>query len=574
MTAAMDFLTDHNGQPIGRVTSRPIPHPYQITAIANARGLIRDGIRSVVLVAPCGAGKTTIAAEIIDSAFHRGKSVLFIANREELVNQASARLSQYGIHHGIIKAGRRPSPGNRVQVASIQTLIRRTLPPADLIFVDECHGAASESYAKVLGAYPKATILGLTATPWRLDGKGLGDVFDGMIVVCQPRELIDCPHPMLVEPRVFAPSVPKVKGIAIRGGDYDQVAIQELMATRAAVEEIINTWQARAAHLQTVVFASGVEHSRMIQEAFKAIGIPAEHLDANTAGHERTRIITGLANGTIQVVTNCGILIAGWDAPKMSCAILARPTQSLTLYLQQVGRVLRVAPGKSTAIVLDHAGCTEMHGYATDDREWTLAGRQTKPGGAPVKTCPKCYASLPSATQVCPVCGNVFAPPEAGEEEDDEPLDARELVEITPTLLRERAARIYDRVKAAGGDLYVQGRAIVYAGPPGVWRQENGDQLRLFLIKLIPPENVATTMTGNDRWLMDHQVFGREHTTAERQALYDALAARCIEHGLKSGWIAHKVRLITGKWPNHTVMNASPYAEAMARKKAKEKETA
>lgn len=562
MTAAIDFLP----------TARPTPHDYQVAAIANTRAEIRAGARSVVLVAPTGSGKTTVACEIIDSAAQRRKNVLFIANREELVNQASARLAQYGIHHGIIKAGRRPSPGVRVQVASIQTLIRRELPPADLIIVDEAHISCSASIVNTLNQYPNATILGLTATPWRLDGKGLGDIYKAMVIVCQPRELIDRAKPMLLDPRVFAPSVPKFKGIAIRGGDYDQEAIQELMATKAAVDEIINTWQARAAHLQTVVFASGVEHSRMIQEAFRAIGVDAAHLDANTSGAERVRIITGLAKGTIHVVTNCGILIAGWDCPALGCVVLARPTQSLTLYLQMVGRGLRVAPGKLEALVLDHAGCTEMHGYATDDREWDLAGRTKKPGAAPVKTCPECYASLPSATLVCPVCGNVFEAPEVGEEEDDEPLDERELVEITPTLLRERAARIYDRVKAAGGDLYVQGRAIVYAGPPNVWHAANGDQLRLFLIKLIPPENVAEVLTGYDRWLMAHQVFGRDHTATEKQALYNALAERAVENKLKTGWMAHTYRRMTGGWPHHTIANASPLAQVIAAKKAQEKE--
>lgn len=502
--------------------TRPIPHDYQTTAIEATRDHLRDGRPSVLIVAPTGAGKTTIAAEIIHAAVARGSDVLFLAHRKELIDQASRRLDLYAIDHGVIMPGtKRAKPRAQVQVASVQTLARREeVPPAALVIVDEAHRAKAASYRRILEAYDgKTRVLGLTATPWRLDGSGLGDLFAEMVLVCQPRYLIERTPAVLVAPRVFAPVTPDLGGVKVDKGDYEQAAIQKLMATVASVDEIIRNWRRYADGRLTVAFASGVAHSLMIRDAFRAAGVAAEHIDGGTSTLERDRILADLAAGRVQVVCNADVLCEGWDCPQVSCAVLARPTQSLSLYLQQVGRVLRAAPGKADAIVLDHAGNWQRFGMPTDDRDWDLAGRKKREkSSAPVKTCPECFACVPAGCAVCPECQVAFVAESTGgggKKEAD-----RDLVEVT---------------------------------------------------HLVRPKLEPITARG-DRWLLAYRVDGRDPTMEEKQALYDELARRCLQNGFKSGFVFHKFKLALGMEPSAVLRKRSPHGEAMAAKKAREKE--
>ena len=166
--------------------------PYQLRAVDEARAKLAAGHRRIVVVAPTGAGKSVIAAHIAAKAGAKGKRLLFLAHRLELVEQLSAKLDAFGLNHGIIQGNHwRRMPRLPVQVASVPTLSRReVLPPADLLVVDECHHVPSESFRKVVEAYPNAAVLGFTATPYRLDGQGLGEWFDDMVVVAQIHELI------------------------------------------------------------------------------------------------------------------------------------------------------------------------------------------------------------------------------------------------------------------------------------------------------------------------------------------------------------------------------------------------
>lgn len=498
---------------------RPSPHDYQCSAIESTREHVCNGRRRVLVVAPTGAGKTTIAAEIIHGAVAKGRRVLFLAHREELIGQASARLDLYDIDHGIIKAKTdRAKPRAQVQVASIQTLVRREMPVADLVIIDEAHRSKAASYLKVLAAYPDATVLGLTATPWRLDGSGLGDLFEAMVVVCQPKYLIERDPAVLVPARVFAPDTPDTSSIRTSKGDFEQAALQALMATQASVGEIVRNWQRLAGARQTVVFASGVAHSLMIRDAFRAVGVMAEHLDGQTHPVERAHIVGQLASGTLQLVTNVEVLTEGWDCPPVSCAVLARPTQSLSLYLQMCGRVLRAAPGKADALLLDHAGNHERHGFATDDREWDLAGKKKKErGAAPVKTCLECYACVPSGCAVCPECGHTF--PVAERDENAKRTADRDLVEVQAGEERARFKR---------------------------------------------------TLESRDKWLAEFFVPGRPATMDEKQALYDELARRCLADRRKTGWVAHKFKLVFGVWPVGALRKACPLADDLAAKKEQE----
>ncbi len=312
------------------------------------------------------------------------KHVLVLAHRIEIIKQTSQKLHAYDIPHGIISAGLPTRPDEPVQVASVQTLFARAvrgnrmqLPPADIIVVDECHHSPANSYRRIIDAYPNATLIGLTATPCRGDGRGLGGIFDA-IVECPPvAELIAQKH--LVPPIYYAPADsrgepinPDLRGVETRQGDYVKSQLAERMDKTDLVGDIVQHWHKHAGNRPTVCFAVNVGHSRHIRDEFVRSGVAAEHVDGATPKQERDAILARLASGQTKVVTNCMVLTEGWDMPEVSCCILARPTRKTGLYLQMVGRVLRPAPGKSNAIVLDHSGAALRLGFVEDRVDWTL----------------------------------------------------------------------------------------------------------------------------------------------------------------------------------------------------------
>jgi DNA repair protein RadD len=385
---------------------------YQILVLENlrtaARALPRDQ-RRLLLVAPMGAGKTTIAAELIKGALARSTAIVFLAHSKELIDQASARLDVYGIEHGVIRADdKRIRPDSLVQVCSVQTLRQRNKPPAGLIIVDEAHRSRGESYKTILAAYPNATVIGLTATPCRLDGKGLGSVFNVMIEAVKVNELVR--DGVLVGTRVYVPSLPDLSNVETKRGDYDEAQLADAMNKPQLVGDIVTHWLKLGDGRRTVVFATNIEHSQAVCRAFLAAGIVARHIDGKTKPNERAAILHGLAEGSITVVCNVNVLCEGFDCQPLAVAILARPTQSLALHLQQVGRVLRSFPGKTEALILDHAGNTFRHGMATLPRAWSLESGKTKEPAPPIKTCPQCYVVLPSSVRVCPDCQHEWTP--------------------------------------------------------------------------------------------------------------------------------------------------------------------
>ena len=391
----------------------PTPRPYQIEAQQALRGFVQRGVRRIVLQCPTGGGKTIIAAFLIRSAVAKRKRVLFGAPRKELVNQCSNKLDLLGIHHGIVMSRHsRCLPSLPVQVASIPTLVRRLDNRSwdfDLIIMDECHRSLAATHMKILEAFPKAVVIGLTATPERSDGRGLGEFYQAMVQASTVQKLTELGN--LVPSRVWAPSRPDLTGVRIARGDYDETDLAELMNRPDLVGNIPRHWKELAANRTTVAFAVNIRHSIHIRDSFRAAGVRAEHLDGTTPDRERDTILERLASGDIQVVSNVGILTEGWDCPLASCCILARPTMSTGLYQQMVGRVLRPSSGKPDAIILDHAGCVHEHGMPDEDRQYSLEGskrKRKKPGqrNTPrAQTCEKCFAAFPMGTRKCPGCG-------------------------------------------------------------------------------------------------------------------------------------------------------------------------
>jgi DNA repair protein RadD len=288
----------------------------------------------------------------------------------------------------------RPLHARAVRSRSIE------LPAADLVIVDEAHHSPAATYQRLLAAYPNATIIGLTATPCRGDGRGLGGTFELMIEGPPVVELIDGKY--LVGTRVYAPVRPDLTGVHVRRGDYVEAELAARMNTAKLVGDVVEHWCRLAERRPTVVFAVDVAHSVHLRNEFRRAGVLAEHLDGSTPLEERDQILAQLSDGRIEVVTNCMVLTEGWDQPNVSCLILARPTKSLGLYRQMVGRCLRTWPGKTEALILDHAGATFEHGFAEDPIEWTLfedrraENKKHSARGTPhapaLTTCPECSA--------------------------------------------------------------------------------------------------------------------------------------------------------------------------------------
>jgi len=405
---------------------------YQNAAIDRVRAQLRK-TRRVLLVLPTGGGKTIIASAIISSAFSRGRRVIFFAHRRELVNQTKGKLIASDIPRESIGIMMADDPETRpdapIQIASIDTFRHRDPPPADLIIIDEAHRSLAQSYLDVIERYSSdgAVVLGLTATPFRADGGGLGDVYEALEVVAMPRQLIA--EGFLVDPRVFSAPAdvrPDLSNVKVRCGDYVESDLADAMNQRRLVGGIVAHWQKLAAGMRTVAFAVNIAHSKHIAEQFTAAGIPAEHLDGETPTRERDAILARLERGETLVVSNCGVLCEGWDQPAVKVAILARPTKSTGLYLQQAGRILRPFEG-TRAIILDHAGNALAHGLPQDGRDFDLEPTKKRRGAGPTKACPECDAVIPAGTCACPECGHTFerAAPEDIEE------SGGELVELT-----------------------------------------------------------------------------------------------------------------------------------------------
>jgi superfamily II DNA or RNA helicase len=384
-------------------------HPFQQNAVAELERHIAEGRHKLLLIAPTGSGKTVIASELIRRWVAQYRRVLFLAHRREIIMQTSAKLVANGVRHGIVMANVDPRLMEPVQVASIDTLHVRgvrsdamDLPPADLVIFDEAHRARGRTREHLIGLYPHAVLLGMTATPCRGDDRGLGNLFDVMVEAPQIAELIV--GGFLVKSRVYAPIDPDLKGVKVQQGDYVISQLAGRMNTAGLVGNLVEHWLKHGEQRRTIAFAVDVAHSVAIRNQFIGAGVAAEHLDGETPIDERADILARLASGEIKVVSNCMVLTEGWDCPPVGCCILARPTKQMGLFRQMVGRVLRPADGKPDAVILDHSGAVFHHGLPEDHVEWTLkvdqraitpAHEKRKAGQAPaLRECPSCQAIM------------------------------------------------------------------------------------------------------------------------------------------------------------------------------------
>jgi DNA repair protein RadD len=372
---------------------------YQREGIAKIFAAWKQGARSVLCVSPTGSGKTSLFSWITSQI---PVPVLINVHRRELATQACNRLREFGVDFGLIMSGEPVRSGARVQVASVQTLVRRKVPPAKLVINDEAHLSTAKTWNTILDEYPDARILGVTATPWRMSGKPLVGAYDAVVVVASPRELREQGH--LCDYVGFSYRTPDLSDVKTKGDDYDAQQTAALMSGSVIVDSVVEEWLKHASDMSTVVFAVTVEHSQILTKRFRDAGVAAEHLDGSTPLRQREAILRRVANGETRVLCNVGVAIEGLDIPRLKCCVLARPTKSLARAIQMMGRVRRPWQGV-TARIHDHAFVIRKHGLPDQDRDYTLTSKAEKPPS--LTTCAECLALYSGPS--CPSCSHVNA---------------------------------------------------------------------------------------------------------------------------------------------------------------------
>ncbi len=369
--------------------------PFQSAGVKRIMAAYAAGARVQLGVSPTGSGKTSLFTWLIAQM---KTPCLILVHRRELATQASNRLREFGVPFGLIMAGERPNPTARVQIASVQTLVRREVPPARFVVCDEAHLSTAKTWTSILEQYPNSLILGMTATPWRLSGKPLVGAYDACTVIATPRELRE---QGFLSPYVgFSYLTPDLNDVATIGGEYNEQQSAKAMVAPAIVANIVEQWLAHARELSTVVFAVTVEHSQTLCAEFKAAGVSAEHIDGGTPKLQRDAILARVASGATQVLCNVGIAVEGLDIPRLKCCVLARPTKSLARAIQMMGRVRRPWNGV-TARIHDHAFTIKLHGLPDADRDYTLSSKPVDPPS--LTQCEKCFATYEGSK--CPSCG-------------------------------------------------------------------------------------------------------------------------------------------------------------------------
>ena len=513
--------------------------PYQVKALNRLREKFSLGIRRVLLVAPTGAGKTTIAGELISGALSKGNRCIFLAHRTELIEQCSDRLDQMGIKHGIIQAGaKRRNPDAMVQVASVMTLLNRDHYDAQILIVDEAHRSPSSSYIKIIERYNNPFICGLSATPYRMDGKGLGKIerkgledfqlYEDLLEVASVQELTDLGY--LVMPTVYGAPEVDLSNVKITAGDYNKRDTAKAMEGTVLRGDLLKNWARKCSEATgtiaefdeggrlvktncnacTIVFAPSIKQSHIIVEQFKNAGVAAAHVDGKTKPEIRRQLLNDLRSRKLTVLSNYMIVSEGFDLPHLEAIIGARPTRSRNLVKQMIGRLMRPDDDKRFAFLFDHADWTRTHGFVNEPEKYTLESREKRPrkgdAKAPVRECPGCTALVHISTPVCNECGYEF--PKRELQYTDE-----EFVELNSANIN-------------------SGRPRAHAVP-----------------------------------------------VEERQENFDRWCLRCEEEGYKPNWARMQYQRVYGEWPSRQTGIATPkffwqyqkrYEKAMAKKQQEE----
>jgi len=391
---------------------------YQADIIEQLRQSLRDRKKRPLFVLPTGAGKTPVLCQIIENLVSNGKQVLFLVHRRRLIEQIKGMLKDdFGLDAGIIMAGVSSNLESKIQLASIATYERRLnldtlmynryFVDADVVLIDEAHRSVSQGFKEILELYSDKIIIGCTATPIRGDGRGLGEVYNNLIVGPDIGQLTNQGY--LCPARYFVPTTINLDGVKVAMGDYQIKALEKKINKKKLIGDIVENWLRIAENRKTIVFCVNVRHSIAVCDAFARAGIKSAHLDAHSSDDEREDILQKVEKGEIRVLANVGLYTEGLDVPDISCIVLARPTKSMGLYRQMAGRGLR--PGKEDLIIIDHGNVIQEHGLLEDEIIWSLDGRErawkkrkhiSKKRMVQCRVCGLVF----EGTSICPDCGS------------------------------------------------------------------------------------------------------------------------------------------------------------------------
>lgn len=384
---------------------------YQEHGINNIRARFVQGYNRVCFVAPCGAGKTLLMAYMANKAAELGHRTMFLVHRRELIEQAAETFQRLGLRYGVVAPGYEFNHAY-IQIGSVQTVAKRIgrLPKQDLLILDECHHATANTWLEIIRFFHDARVVGLTATPARLNGQGLGEVFDTLVIGPKTKDLIR--RGFLAPYKYYAPPmVANLENVKTSRGDFDSTDIAMRMDKPTITGDAIAHYKKLANNTQAIAYCAGRSHSINTAEMFKLAGISAVHVDSKTPLNERKQAMQDFKEKKIKILCNCDLFGEGVDVPAMETVILLRPTKSLTLYIQQSMRSMR--PDKNNldkkAIILDHVGNVMRHGLPDTQRDWTLEGkkkatRKNSESIVKIKVCSNCY-SVHNPAEICPYCG-------------------------------------------------------------------------------------------------------------------------------------------------------------------------
>lgn len=368
--------------------------PYQNDILDRTRTAYRDGYKAPCIVSPCGSGKSVMVAEMAKCATEKGNRVLFLVHRKELCDQIESTFKWWGVDMSLC------------DVSMVQTVCRRLdkIPEPGLIITDENHHALASSYRKIYEYFHSVKRIGVTATPIRLNGSGLGDVNDILILGPTVSELIEWGN--LSDYRYFAPSLIDTSSLHVRAGEFKQDEVDEEFK-KVIWGDVIEHYRMLADNKQAICYCYNINRSKRMADEFNQHGITASHIDGDTNKSERNEIINKFRSGDIKILCNVDLISEGFDVPDCEAVILLRPTKSLSLYIQQSMRCMRFKPGK-TAVIIDHVGNVERFGLPDMDREWSLNPIRDKAQAKtefPIRQCNLCFTVFSGKVKTCPECG-------------------------------------------------------------------------------------------------------------------------------------------------------------------------
>lgn len=402
-----------------------ILRPYQEAAVNDAIKAL-DENRNTLVVAPTGAGKTVMLSALVGARYKKGKRILLMQHRDELVSQNESKFKKVNpyITTSIVNGTVKNWEGDAI-FSMVQTISRernlRDRPKFDMLVIDEAHHAAAQTYQTVIDAVREDNedieIVGFTATPNRGDGKGLRNVFDNCAHKIEIGTLIR--EGYLVTPKTFVVDVGTTEALSnvrrTSSGEFDMDAVAEIMNVTVVNERVVEEWRKAAGTRKTVVFCSTVEHAQNLCDVFVQNGVVAECVFGHTPKEERAQILSDLEHGDVQVVVNVMVLTEGFDAPPVSCVVLTRPCSQKGTMIQMIGRGLRTVDPelypdvlKNDCVVLDFGTSVMTHGSLEETINLDGRDKGDTAGDAPTKTCPECQAEVPTAVRECPICGHFF----------------------------------------------------------------------------------------------------------------------------------------------------------------------